>query len=72
MSFLTKFLITWVLGMLVWSSLALLASIPVALLWNWLVPEIFKLPEIGFLQAFGLLLLLGLLTRTNAKVSVES
>ncbi|MGB8958286.1 MAG: hypothetical protein WCC00_04655 [Candidatus Aminicenantales bacterium] len=26
-------------------------------LWNWLMPAIFKLPEIGFWQAVGLLLL---------------
>jgi hypothetical protein len=26
-------------------------------LWNWLMPAIFKLPEIGFWQAIGLLLL---------------
>jgi hypothetical protein len=26
-------------------------------LWNWLMPPIFKLPEIGFWQAIGLLLL---------------
>lgn len=26
-------------------------------LWNWLMPTIFKLPEIGFWQAIGLLLL---------------
>jgi hypothetical protein len=26
-------------------------------LWNWLMPAIFKLPSIGFWQAFGLLLL---------------
>lgn len=26
-------------------------------LWNWLMPEIFKLPAIGFWQAIGLLLL---------------
>ena len=72
MYLLTTFLVTWVLGILAWAGLALLASIPVALLWNWLVPEIFNLPEIGFLQAFGLMLLVGLLTRTNAKVSIET
>jgi hypothetical protein len=26
-------------------------------LWNWLMPAIFKLPEIGFWQAIGLILL---------------
>lgn len=72
MSFLTKFLFTWAAGILIWASLALAASIPVALLWNWLVPEIFNLPRIGFAQAFGLLLLVGFLTNTNARVSFET
>lgn len=32
-------------------------------LWNWLMPGIFKLPAIGFWQAFGLLLLPQILFR---------
>lgn len=30
---------------------------PTQLLWNWLMPEIFNLPEITFWQALGILIL---------------
>jgi len=36
--------------------LALFGAVTMGL-WNWLMPTIFKLPEIGFWQAIGLLLL---------------
>ncbi len=36
---------------------AALVGLILMLLWNWLLPGIFKLPEINFLQALGLLLL---------------
>ncbi|OUW62263.1 MAG: hypothetical protein CBD58_02110 [bacterium TMED198] len=39
----------------------LIASIPMCLLWNWLMPDIFDLPTINVIQAFGLQLLLTLL-----------
>lgn len=32
-------------------------SIIVLLLWNWLMPAIFNLPEINYLQAIGILIL---------------
>ncbi len=35
------------------------ASIPTWLLWNWIVPDIFGLPTVSLIQAFGLLLLSG-------------
>ncbi|PKK81564.1 MAG: hypothetical protein CVT47_01770 [Thermoplasmata archaeon HGW-Thermoplasmata-2] len=40
----------------------LIAAIPFWLLWNWLMPNIFKLPQINILQAIGLLFLLGIIT----------
>ena len=45
--------------------------IPTWILWNWLVPELFGLPRISFFQALGLLLLSGMLFRSQPKVSVE-
>ncbi|BDD12443.1 hypothetical protein FUAX_48750 (plasmid) [Fulvitalea axinellae] len=44
-------------------AVAVLAAIVVVLksLWNWLLPELFGLPEIGFAQAAGLFLLSKLL-----------
>jgi len=38
-----------------------LTSIVIALLWNWLIPELFGLAELSFLQAIGIACLLGLL-----------
>ena len=38
---------------------ALLLAWPVQLLWNWLIPGIFGLGRITFLQAFGMELLAG-------------
>ena len=72
MSNFARLLLTWLAGVGLWAFLAVLAALPFVLLWNWLVPDIFSLPEIGWLQGFGLLLLVGLLTRTHVNVSVET
>lgn len=45
--------------------ISVLFSLPVMWLWNGLMPEIFKLPEISFLQAIGLNLLCGILFKSN-------
>lgn len=47
---------------LVWT---LLVTIPVQLLWNWLVPVIFGLPKISFWQTVGLILLINFLFNHN-------
>lgn len=39
----------------------LVIGVVVMLLWNWLVPALFGLPTVGFLQAIGLLVLARLL-----------
>jgi len=44
---------------------SIIAVIPTWLLWNWLMPVIFGLPEITILQAFGLLILSGLLVKSH-------
>lgn len=41
--------------------IALIASLPLMLLWNWLMPEIFGLKTITWLQAFGLSMMAGIL-----------
>jgi len=46
--------------------LGTLTALPVMLLWNWLIPSIFHLREIGFLEAWGLLVLSGLLFKSTA------
>lgn len=49
--------------------LALLLAFPTWLLWNLLMPDIFQLPQIGFWQAFGLLLLTGFLFGSRSSSS---
>lgn len=44
----------------------LLFSLPVMLLWDWLMPILFKLPEITWLQAWGLTVLCGLLFKNTS------
>ena len=38
-------------------------------LWNWLMPVIFNLPQISYIQSWGLSVLLTLLFRLNTSVS---
>ena len=44
-----------------------LVSLPFWLFWNWLIPPIFGLPEITWLQAFGLWTFLVLVRSSNFK-----
>ena len=44
-----------------------LVSLPFWLFWNWLIPSIFGLPEITWLQAFGLWTFLVLIRSSNFK-----
>lgn len=53
------------LSLVVYSVNILLIWVPVYLLWNWLVPTIFGLPEISFIQALGLIGLVKLLFGVN-------
>jgi len=48
---------------------AVLTAYPVMLLWNWVVPEIFGLPEIGFWQALGLQALSAFLFKNTSNSS---
>ena len=50
---------------------AALISLPVMLLWDWLMPTIFGLPEITWFQAWGLLFLCGLLFKSNITTKKE-
>lgn len=54
---------------------AVMGALPVMWLWNWLCPELFGLPEVGFCQAWGLLFLSSILfksTRAGTRVDAES
>ena len=44
-----------------------LISLPFWLMWNWLIPTVFGLPEITWLQAFGLWTFLVLIRSSNFK-----
>ena len=43
-----------ILGILVFALVALICALPVMLLWNWLMPDIFGLTTINFWQALGI------------------
>ena len=47
---------------------ALLFGLPLQILWNLLMPELFNLPYISFWQACGLNLIAGILFRSNITV----
>ena len=49
--------------------IVLLLTLPTMWLWNWLMPVIFGLPEIGFWQAFGLLILSNILFKNSSSSS---
>ena len=48
---------------------ALVASLPVYWLWNWLMPDLFALKEITWLQALGLSLLCSFLFKPSSAKS---
>lgn len=62
-------IIDWISTMLVvftfiWI-IVFIYSIPLYFMWNWLVPDIFNLPTITFLQAIGLNILFNILFKSN-------
>ena len=60
-------IIFWVVfGVCAAAAVGLLLGIVVMSLWNWLMPEIFGLPEIGYWQAVGLFILCHLLRLARA------
>jgi len=44
---------------------------PLMMLWNWLMPLLFELPEITFWQACGLQLLATILFKSNVKLNKD-
>jgi len=48
---------------------AILLTLPLMLLWNWLMPVIFGLPEITFFQAMGLMMLSSILFKSTSTSS---
>ena len=56
-------------GIVLLFAVAALMSLPVMLLWDWLMPTLFGLPEITWFQAWGLLFLCGLLFKSHTTVN---
>ena len=50
------------IGVVVFFIVGIALSIPLCLVWNWVMPDIFGLPTINVLQAFGLSILVTLLS----------
>jgi hypothetical protein len=44
--------------------LGMIVAVPIWLLWNWIMVSIFGLPELTFLQTYGLFVLLSLVFNT--------
>jgi hypothetical protein len=47
-------------------------ALPLMLLWNWLMPDVFGLQEISFLQALAMNLLSGILLKSSPSSSSSS
>lgn len=58
--------VTVVALIVVTAVLSALFALPVMWLWNGLMPLIFKLPVISYLQAWGLMILSGFLFKSSA------
>ena len=70
-SLFSEYLYLGALGLLVFLCTGLFLSIPVWLLWNWLMPYIFGLPTLNILQTFGLTILITLLSSKEIKFSKQ-
>ena len=46
---------------LAWAIIAVVIGFPIKWLWNWLMPNLFGLPEISFWMALGIALLISIL-----------
>ena len=62
---------TIVVGLALIVFLSFLLALPVMLLWDAVIPAIFGLPEITWLQAWGLSLLCGLLFKSHTTSKKE-
>lgn len=52
--------------------MGLLIAFPVMWLWNWLMPDLFHSPVIGYWQAYGIYLLCAILFKSNNSSSSKS
>ena len=54
-----------VLAIIVFAVLSVILAIPTFFLWNWLLPVIFGISKISFVQAIGVNLLSGILFKSS-------
>lgn len=55
-----------ILSLAILCVIGIIVALPLMLLWNWLLPDLFNIPEISFWQALGMFLLTGILFRTSS------
>ena len=60
------------IGLVIFFTVGIVLSIPLCLVWNWLTPYIFGLPTINILQAFGLSVLVALLSPRKIDLAKKS
>jgi hypothetical protein len=58
-----------VVGLLILS--AIILAIPTMVLWNYVIPHVFNLPEITLYQAMALNILSGILFKSNVNVKKD-
>lgn len=61
--------ITYLIGILI--LVVMIMGYPLMLLWNWVMPSVFNLPQISFWQAVGLNLLSTILIKPTVKVTKD-
>lgn len=64
-------IIAFIGGMFIIVLLGAIMAFFAMLLWNWLMPVIFGLKTIGFLQAWGLIILSNIMLRSHSSTSVK-
>jgi|TARA_B100000035_G_scaffold178065_1_gene151841 membrane protein implicated in regulation of membrane protease activity len=67
-SILSPLVVAGIMGLSVFLLVGMVLSIPVCLLWNWLMPYLFGLPTMNLFQAFGLSILITLLSPKEVKL----
>lgn len=55
--------------LLIYAFLSVAGAIPTYLLWNWLMPDLFKITEITFWQAWGINFLCAILFKSSSSSS---
>ncbi len=58
-----------IIALLVFVVFSLILAIPILFLWNWLIPTIFEGNTINYFQAWGLLVLCGILIKSTSSNS---